>query len=156
MQIRFHCPSCDLPMRISRWETLEHFACPKCGEEIPIHLDPTAQEKLQLRQCPICESPDLFRQKAFNRNVGIGIVAAGIIVSFFVSLPIIPLLAVGLIDAVLYLWLKDMMVCYRCDAEFRGFKADASLEHYDHLKAAEAKKQPTYPGAREAAHNRTK
>jgi hypothetical protein len=152
MQIRFHCPSCDLPMRISRWETLRDFSCPACKKPIPSHVDEKAQNSGEIDHCLVCKSPHLFRQKLFNRNWGIGIVVAGIIVSFFVSLPIVPLLVVALIDAVLFLVLPFMIVCYRCDAELRGFKVGPEFKPFDHLKAAQVKKQPTYPGAREG-HN---
>lgn len=148
MQIRFHCPHCDLPMRISRWESLENFVCPRCEKEIPTYVNEAARRDLNLDHCLICNSHHLFRQKAFNRNVGIGIVVAGVIVSFFVSMPIIPLLAVGLIDLFLYLFLKFMVVCYLCDAEFRGFKGD-KIRLFDHLMAAKAKRELVYPGAEE-------
>jgi hypothetical protein len=135
-------------MRISRWETLEEFHCPRCEESIPGHADVAARDELSLDHCLICNGKSLFRQKRFNRNLGIGIVVAGILVSFFVSIPVIPLIVVALIDVTLYLTLPFMMVCYRCDAEFRGFKLNPEFAFYDHLKAAQVKKQPTYPGAR--------
>lgn len=137
-------------MRISRWETLEDFHCPSCGVQIATYVDDEVKKDLHLDHCLLCNGKNLFKQKLFNRNWGVGIVVAGIIVSFFVSLPIIPLLVVGLIDLLLYLFLPFMVVCYNCDSEFRGYKMDPGLELFDHLKAAKAKKQPTYPGAEES------
>jgi hypothetical protein len=97
-----------------------------------------------------CGGKDLFRQKLFNRNFGVGIVVLGVIASFFVALPILPLVVVGLIDFLLYVFLPYMIVCYYCDAEHRGFLVPESIKHFDHLQAARSKKQPTYPGAEEA------
>jgi len=149
MQLRFHCKNCDYPMRLSRWESLEDFHCPSCGKVIPSFVDEKARQALEIDHCLICNSQELFKQKLFNRNLGVGIVVAGIIVSFFVAIPLIPLLVVALIDLILYLVLPFMIVCYACDAEHRGFKVDPQFKLFDHLRAAKAKRQDTYPGAEE-------
>ncbi len=148
MQIRFHCPHCDLPMRLSKWESLEALQCPHCEKSIPTEVD-AAAKTLVIDHCVICGGKELFRQKLFNRNLGVGIVVLGIIASFFVIPPVLPLVVVGLIDLILFLVLPYMLVCYRCDAEHRGFKVGETFKHFDHLRAARAKQQPTYPGAEE-------
>ena len=150
MQLRFHCLKCDMPMRISRWETLEGFHCPSCQTPLKSHVRPEDKAGEEIRHCILCGGEELFRQKLFNRNLGVGIVVAGILVSFFVSIPLIPLLVVAFIDLVLYLVLPFMVVCYRCDTEHRGFKIPKEMELYNHLKAAKAKSEPVYPGAEES------
>lgn len=149
MQLRFHCPNCDLPMRLSRWESLEALVCPRCQTELETHVDEKAKAG-ELNHCLVCGSKKLFRQKLFNRNFGIGIVVAGVIASFFVDPPVLPLVIVGLIDFLLFLFLPFMIVCYECDAEHRGFPVTEAIKNYDHLRAARAKDQPTYPGAEES------
>lgn len=149
MQIRFHCPHCDLPMRISRWETFNDFHCPKCHQFVEHQVKDSSSELQDLDHCLICGNPNLFRQKLFNRNWGIAIVVIGVIISLFIRMKVIPLLIVAFIDLMLYLFLPFMAVCYSCDAEYRGFKSIKSLKFYDHLKAARVKNEPTYPGAEE-------
>jgi hypothetical protein len=151
MELRFHCPHCDLPMRISRWETLEAFHCPACKRPIPIYARDENKKELILEHCLLCNGDKLFVQKAFNRNLGLGIVGVGVILSFWTYG--LSLLAVALIDLYLYYSLKPMAVCYACDAEFRGFHNASRFKLYNHLKAAHVKKQATYPGAEEAAHD---
>lgn len=151
MQLRFHCPHCDLPMRLSRWDSLQNLTCPKCEQAISTHVDQSAQN-LHLKHCLACGSKELFRQKLFNRNLGVGIVILGVIASFFVMPPVLPLVVVGLIDFLLYVFLPFMIVCYACDAEHRGFIVPKDMPHFDHLKAARAKSEPVYPGAEEAEH----
>ena len=150
MQIRFHCPHCDFPMRISKWETLDNFSCPNCNTPIENHIDEKARSENELDHCLICGNQNLFRQKLFNRNFGIAIVVAGVIISLFIRFKVIPLLVVAAIDVTLYLTLPFMIVCYNCDAEFRGFQSKKEFKHYDHLLAAKTKKQATYPGAEES------
>jgi len=149
MQLRFHCPHCDLPMRLSKWESLEGLVCPRCQKEVSTRVSPAAKEG-KIEHCLVCGAKNIFRQKLFNRNFGVGIVVAGVIASFFVVPPILPLLVVGLIDLFLYIFLPSMIVCYACDAEHRGFPIPERLKHFDHLRAARAKKAPTYPGAEES------
>ncbi len=150
MELRFHCRNCDLPMRISRWETLEGFHCPQCQKPVETFVREENRREVKLDHCLICNSERMFQQKAFNRNLGLGIVVVGVILSFWTYG--ISLLVVALIDLILYLSLKPMAVCYQCDAEFRGFHNAPRFKLYNHLKAAHVKKQATYPGAEEAAH----
>lgn len=149
MQIRFHCPNCDLPMILSRWESLDHLSCPNCEKLIPTYVDEKAKRDLEIDHCLVCDCKQLFTQKSFNRNLGLAIVVAGVIASFWTYG--ISLLVVAAIDFLLYRLLPPMMVCYQCDAEFRGFKKNPKFKLYNHLKAAHVKKQATYPGAEEAA-----
>jgi len=149
VQIRFHCPHCDLPMRISRWETLEDFHCPACQVAIPTYVSEENKQDTTLNRCLVCNCDKLFQQKAFNRNLGLAIVIVGVILSPYTYA--ISLLVVALIDFLLYRFLPNMAVCYQCDAEYRGFKINPRFKLYNHLKAAHVKKQDTYPGAEEAA-----
>jgi len=137
-------------MLISRWESLENFSCPECKHAIPSYVQPENQRDLLIDHCLVCDCDKLFTQKTFNRNLGFGIVIVGIILSFWTYG--ISLLVVALIDFLLYRFLRPMAVCYRCDAEYRGFKIPSRFKAYNHLKAAHVKRQSTYPGAEEAAH----
>ncbi len=150
MQTRFHCPHCDLPMILSKWESFENFHCPQCQKKIETYVDEKAKADLELDHCLICNERQLFLQKAFNRNLGLAIVIVGVILSFWTYG--ISLLVVAAIDFLLYRFLPPMAVCYRCDAEYRGFKKNSRFKPFNHLKAAHVKKQETYPGAEEAAH----
>ncbi|MCB1214993.1 MAG: hypothetical protein KDK66_05895 [Deltaproteobacteria bacterium] len=159
IQLRFHCPHCDLPMRLSRWDSLENLNCPSCQRNIPTYVDAKAKEQGLLDHCLLCNAKELFRQKLFNRNLGIGIVVFGVVISILLLLfpaqspwlnPTVPILAVALIDLLLYWLLPSMLVCYACDAEHRGFQVTPNFKLYDHLKAARVKDEPTYPGAEES------
>ena len=140
-------------MRLSRWESLTDLVCPNCKKEIPTYVDEKAKNEGKIDHCLICNGTKLFRQKLFNRNVGVAIVVVGIIASFFVEFPVLPLVIVALIDALLFFLLPYMIICYQCDAEHRGFPISEELKQYDHLRAAKAKDQPTYPGAEENHDN---
>jgi hypothetical protein len=80
-----------------------------------------------LSLCPRCGCRDLFIRKDFPQKTGLFLViVAG--VAFFVFaarrgtlyLGIWVLLSAAAIDALLYLFVPKITVCYRCRAEFRG------------------------------------
>ncbi len=76
--------------------------------------------------CPVCEVADFYSRKDFDPKLGVAVVVIGVLVSagfygFGMDLVAYGVLAgVVLLDLVIYQWLGDVTVCYRCHAEFRG------------------------------------
>ena len=83
--------------------------------------------------CRCCYAKDFYLQKDFNRKIAVAIVIAGI-----VAVPWtygISLLVVALIDLFLFRRVPWMTVCYRCRAEYRGFKRNPAHQEFDrHLE----------------------
>lgn len=80
-----------------------------------------------LSTCPACGCRDLFIRKDFPQKVGLGIVvlaAAAFLVlaarpaTFYLGAWV--LIAAAALDAVLYLVVPKVTVCYKCRREFRG------------------------------------
>lgn len=82
----------------------------------------------------------LYRRKDLNRRAGLALVAAGAGASLAI-LPFSPPLAYAVlfgmaaIDALLYLLLPEVAVCYRCKAKHRGFHPSDRPEPFDLLTA---------------------
>ena len=79
-----------------------------------------------LDTCPNCGCPDLFVRKDFPQKLGLLIVvAAGIAFLILAAnshtfyLGVWVLLGATALDALLYLFVPRITVCYRCRAEFR-------------------------------------
>lgn len=128
MQIIFQCPVCqrrtlaqpqpdDAPVRCthchwSRDEGAGDFQGAYC------------------RRCRICGCEDLWRQKDFPPALGLAFVAAGGILSTIAWAYHEPawalgiLMAFALIDMLLYAFMSDMLVCYRCRARHRRTELD--------------------------------
>jgi hypothetical protein len=72
--------------------------------------------------CAICGNPELFKKKNFPHSLGLGILTVACIVSFITYLSyekILTWLILGgtaVFDVALYLWVGDVVVCYRCGA----------------------------------------
>jgi hypothetical protein len=77
-------------------------------------------------RCPICEEGDFYVRRDFDPKTGLAFVIAGASISalfYWFNQDLIAygiLAAAVVIDLLIYRRLKDVTVCYRCHAEFRG------------------------------------
>jgi hypothetical protein len=101
-----------------------------------------------LTQCPKCGCRDLFVRKDFPQKLGLSIVVlAGAMFlvlaasrsSFYLGA--IVLLVAVIVDAMIYLMVGRVTVCYRCRAEFRGVPINPRHEAFE-LAIAEKYRQP--------------
>ena len=126
MNIRFRCPVCDHPGRIG--PTDGRWTCPSCDHTVQVAPDPT------LHVCGVCGNHELYRKKDFPHGLGMTILLGAFIASTLTYwwydkvLTWAILLGSAAFDGLLYLWVKDVIVCYRCHAEHRGVPADP--EHH--------------------------
>ncbi len=72
-----------------------------------------------LTACLACAHPELYTQKDFPRSLGIALVVVAAILApftYYVSLAV-----AALLDAILYVVAPNVVLCYTCHAEHRGF-----------------------------------
>jgi hypothetical protein len=100
--------------------------CGACGWN---HQCATEQfEAGQPVSCLVCGCTDLWRQKDFPQRVGLFMVGAGIVLStvayalWHPALSLGILMAFALVDFMLFLFMRDVLVCYRCGARHGGFE----------------------------------
>jgi hypothetical protein len=161
--ISFHqCPA-DMPTQII-------FQCPVCqsrrsdlpeGDAGAVHCDGCGWSRDEgpadfvdgcLTRCRICGCQDLWRQKDFPPALGLAIVAIAGITSCVAWAWYRPLVAIGilmaaaLIDMVLYLFMGDMLVCYRCGARHRRTQIQEQHPAFD-LEIQERSRQQQRRGA---------
>jgi hypothetical protein len=80
-------------------------------------------------RCPACEGRELYVQRDFNQKAGLLVVGVGAIFAPFTHY--LSLVAAASFDALLYLALSEVTVCYRCAAHFRGFAKNPAHKPYD-------------------------
>ena len=128
MQIIFQCPVCQ-KRALSRPE-------PATGPVSCSHCDWSRDEgagdyqEEYCRRCRVCGCDDLWRQKDFPPALGLGFVIVGGVLSTIAwgrhepewALGI--LMAFALVDMLLYTFMSDMLVCYRCRARHRRTPLD--------------------------------
>jgi hypothetical protein len=129
VNIRLFCPLCETPGRITASGATE-WQCPQCDHLVRLYapeLDPA------LPACAVCGNGELYKKKDFPHSLGMGILVGACIASTITYylynkvLTWVILLGSAAFDGLLYLWVKDVVVCYRCGAHHRGIVA--SPEH---------------------------
>jgi hypothetical protein len=118
VKVRFPCPSCDTPGRLeipgqTSWQ------CPACDHRVQADERVTADS---LPVCAVCGNPELYKKKNFPHSLGMTILTIACLVSFVTYLSYEKVLTwmilggTAVFDLALYLWVGDVVVCYRCGA----------------------------------------
>jgi hypothetical protein len=123
MQIIFQCPVCQ---KRSQQRPQPADAAVSCT-----HCDWKRDEGSQdfqgefVSRCRICGCGDLWRQKDFPPGLGLLMVGTGALLStiawanHYPTTALSILMGFALIDLLLYTFMSDMLVCYRCRARHR-------------------------------------
>jgi hypothetical protein len=83
--------------------------------------------------CLACGHPELYARKDFPRRAGIAIVVLAAILAPFTSYA--SLVVAALLDLLLYAFGPEVVACYVCGAEHRGFAARPRHPRFDHAIA---------------------
>jgi DNA-directed RNA polymerase subunit RPC12/RpoP len=130
VRIRTQCRECGLPFRETLVRDRPQLTCPGCGHARA--LDHEAWSADRVTHCPVCGCQHLYRQRDVNRALGCLIVAVGAaLVPWTYGLSLVVLAGV---DLVLYLRIKESVVCYRCDTVFRDAQPSPRQGEFDLLK----------------------
>jgi len=111
--------------------------CPGCGRAVELSLDAAMAEQGRVTRCAACDGVEFFVRKDFPQKLGLALVVVfGLIATVFYSYKMVPaafatLAALVVIDAIIYLFVGRVTVCYRCRAEYRGVAYDPNVEGFD-------------------------
>ena len=126
MRVLVKCATCDAGLPVPAAGAPSTITCGRCRHDIALTMSEAVAADRAVDRCPVCGGGDFYIRKDFDPKVGLAVVIAGAIVSGVFYWFGKDLLAYGvlgsaaLIDLVVYGRLKDLTVCYRCHAEFRG------------------------------------
>jgi ribosomal protein S14 len=119
--VHFLCPSCDARLARELGETAR--PCEQCGAPNGV-VAPAAVER-----CAACGHDELYFQKDFNRATGITLVVIGAILApftYFISLAVVTIL-----DWIIWRMVKNVIVCYACQAVHRGYDVPETVKPFD-------------------------
>jgi hypothetical protein len=125
VKIRFVCPDCACPGRLDVTGPAE-WHCPRCDHAVSVTaaVGATAPSR-----CLLCDNAELYKKKDFPHGLGLTIILLGFAASTVtywrheLGLTWAILLGTAAFDGLLYLLVKDVVVCYRCNAHYRGVTA---------------------------------
>lgn len=126
MQVTARCPGCNAALPFDASGAPPRIRCGRCSREMPATVTEALRSDAAVDRCPICEGADFYVRRDFDPTVGLAFVIAGALISavfYWFNLDLIAysiLAAAVVIDLIIYRRLKDITVCYRCHAEFRG------------------------------------
>jgi DNA-directed RNA polymerase subunit RPC12/RpoP len=126
-EIAFTCPGCGREAT-SGLEGRGH--CARCGRETALDLSTALQARAAVDRCPLCQGEQMYVQRDFNQKAGLVIVIIGAVLAPFTPF-YSSLFVAAAIDAVLYLLLPEITICYRCGTHFRGFPRNPRHQAYD-------------------------
>ena len=120
--VHFLCTSCDARLAREYGETPR--PCEPCGA-----ANGVAAPDGIIERCAACDHDQLYFQKDFNRKTGIALVVLG---SIFVPWTYgLSLLGVTILDYVVWRLVKNVIVCYRCQAVHRGYPPNPAIKPFD-------------------------
>jgi hypothetical protein len=142
VKVYFACPNCETAARLgpplpADWQ------CPACDRLTPLR-PPEADGKL--RACLVCGNGELYRKKDFPHALGMAILTVACLASavtyalYYQWLTWAILIGSALFDGLLYLWVGDVVVCYRCGAQFRNLGSEKKFAPFE-LGTAERYRQ---------------
>lgn len=122
--VHFLCTHCDTDLGREAGEAAR--PCEHCGTPSSVTAPP---EGAIIDRCAACAHEELYFQKDFNRKTGIALVVLG---SIFVPWTWgLSLLGVTILDYIVWRIVKDVIVCYECQAVHRGYPANPALKPFD-------------------------
>jgi len=122
--VHFLCLRCETRLARSSGEPAS--PCESC--DLASSVTAPSPESI-IERCAACGHEELYFQKDFNRRTGIALVVIGAIFApwtYFLSL-----LGVTILDYVIWRVVKDVIVCYDCQAVHRGYPPNPSLKPFD-------------------------
>jgi hypothetical protein len=110
--------------------------CGACGAALPLDFPAHVGADGSLDGCPACGYHTLAIQKDVNSKLGVIVVVVLFAALLLLRVPLPWMFAVLVPLALLDWWLlrrivKRFLLCYRCKAQFRGFKPGAKCRPFD-------------------------
>jgi hypothetical protein len=122
--VHYLCSKCET--RLARATGEPARACDDCQQWSDVVAPP---ENALIDRCAACGHDQLYFQKDFNRRTGVALVAIGAILAPFTYF--ISLAAVTVLDYVIWRIVKNVIVCYECQAVHRGYPQNPAIKPFD-------------------------
>ena len=126
MNLTLICPECASRLPLAAAEAPAAVRCGACDRAIALAVSDKVRAGEEVDCCPVCEGRELYVRKDFDPKLGLAVIITGALISagfYWYGMDLVAygvLGAAALLDLIVYGRLRDLSVCYRCHAEFRG------------------------------------
>ncbi len=144
MRVIYNCPSCQQTNQATVSESTDKLGCTTCEWTRPMPAD--LQQRSHPTACLACGCRDLWRRKNFPQQLGVAMVVLAAVLSTIAWAKHEPLWAFGILmaaaafDMLLFAFMPDVLVCYRCGARYLKFDPAGVTPHFS-LETAERHRQ---------------
>lgn len=129
MEIQITCDKCGSSIDVHPNSNAHKVDCGVCQNVMNVHFTPE-QEKGTLKECPVCTRQDFYKQKDFNRKIGVALFVVAAILSIWTYG--LSLVALYLVDLFLFRKLALVAICYKCRTNFRRVSNMDEIRDFDH------------------------
>ncbi len=129
MEVQITCTSCGSSIEVLPDHRATKVECDVCKhvQEVNFTAD---HEAGRLCECPVCNRMDFYKQKDFNRKIGVTLFLIAAILSIWTYG--LSLVALYLVDLFLFRKLSVVAICYKCRTNFRKLQNMGDIREYDH------------------------
>lgn len=149
LSLAFACPTCGKAVEGGIEAATISMLCAACGTATTLPEAAALAVSRKADRCPVCGGEDVYQQRDFNRRLGLALVAIGVLSGPF-TMWISTVAFVGF-DALLWLVVPPVAICYACEAQQRGFRREAGPPAFDIAVHDAYRFGKRYPPRREAA-----
>ncbi len=136
MKIQFLCPHCKHELEFEDLSQDES-PCPLCQKTIPLRITARMRRDNVVDHCAVCDCNTVYVQKDFNRTLGVSIFVAGAILFLLCAWKnrlvegTLVWAAFVLADGLLYKFLSDVTICYKCYAQYREVASNPDNQPFE-------------------------
>jgi len=129
MSVQITCPNCTSSIEVHPDHNAHKVDCAVCQHTMDINFNADHEHGV-LKECPVCSRQDFYKQKDFNRKIGVALFVIAAILSIWTYG--LSLIALYLVDLFLFKRLALVAICYKCQTNFRSLTNMAEIRDYDH------------------------
>ena len=129
MEVQITCKTCGSGIEIHPDINATKVQCEICQHVQDVHFT-QAHVDGELKECPVCSRQDFYKQKDFNRKVGVALFVIAAILSIWTYG--LSLVALYLVDLFLFRRLALVAICYKCQTNFRKVKNIMEIHDFNH------------------------
>jgi hypothetical protein len=136
MEITFRCPHCKSELSFDDLSKAGA-PCPICAKEIALRITEKMRAENIVDQCAICGLNKLYEQKDFNRAFGAALFLAAAVACVILCWKNLVILGYGVLvaaaafDFILYRWLSNVVICYRCHSQYRKYSPKSEVPPFE-------------------------
>ncbi len=136
MKISFRCPHCKRELEFDDL-TQDESPCPLCGETVKLRITERMRRDNVVDRCALCDCNKVYVQKDFNRTLGVSIFLVGALLFLLCAWKnrlvegTLVWAAFVVADALLYKFLPDVTICYKCYAQYREVARNSDNQPFE-------------------------